>query len=187
MDRIKLVSPSEEHKDAAESYKKEFFDCGEAVINGSALLDQMEYDEWLVNTKRNSNPQTARADWVPASTFFAIRESDSRIIGMIDIRHNLNNEFLAQYGGHIGYSVRPGERRKGYAAKMLQQALDYARCLGLSNVMLGCYSDNLASKKTIETCNSRLTEVKPYLDGRMMNVYWIDLTIIYSSSFSSTI
>lgn len=112
-----------------------------------------------------------------ASTFFAIRKSDEKIIGMIDIRHNLNNEFLAQFGGHIGYSVRPHERKKGYATVMLLQALDYVRHLDLHKVMLGCYSYNLASKKTIEKCGGKLAEVKPYLDGKSMDVYWITLSM----------
>lgn len=175
MDKIKLVLPTKEHKIEAEHYKEEFFAAGETVINGSALLDQMEYDDWLEHTENNRNPQTVKSDWVPADTFFAILVNSGRIVGMIDIRHNLDNDFLASYGGHIGYSVRPGERQKGYATEMLRQALVYAKSLGLSKVMLGCRSDNLASKKTIEACGGTLTEVKPYRDGDMMNVYWITL------------
>lgn len=177
MDKIKLVLPTKEHKTEAEQYKKDFFDAGEFVINGSALFDQMEYDEWLVYTENNRNPQTVKSDWVPADTFFAVHENSGRIVGMIDIRHNLDNDFLASYGGHIGYSVRPGERQKGYATEMLRQALVYAGKLGLSKVMLGCRSDNLASRRTIEACGGTLTEVKPYRDGDRMNVYWITLRV----------
>lgn len=175
MDSIKLIFPALEQESAAESFRREFFDHGEAVINGSALFDQMQFAEWLENTQNNSHPDTVRADWVTAHTFFVVRESDEQIIGMIDVRHNLDNEFLAEYGGHIGYSVRPSERRKGYATDMLRKALAFAKQLGLAKVMLGCYSDNLASKKTIEKCGGRLADVKPYLDGKMMDVYWIAL------------
>lgn len=177
MERIKLVSPAWEHKSAAERFKKEFFNCGERIINGSALLDKLEYGEWLEKIKENSSPETVSADWVVADTFFAVRESDGEIVGIIDIRHNLDLDFLAQYGGHIGYAVRPAERRKGYAAEMLRQALDHARGLGLSKVMLGCYSDNTASKRTIEKCGGVFTEEKRYLDGQRMDVYWIALGI----------
>ena len=93
---------------------------------------------------------------------------------MIDVRHSLDNEFLANFGGH-GYSVRPSERRKGYAAQMLELALGYAKTIGLSCVMLGCYSDNEASIKTILKCGGVLDETKPYADGKSMNVYWISL------------
>lgn len=175
METIKLAAPAVEHQAAAEDYKGEFFSAGEAVINGSALLDQMEYPGWLEHVRQNSSPHTVQPDWVVSSTFFAIRERDGRIIGMIDIRHSLSNEFLAQYGGHIGYSVRPGERRRGYATQMLKLALAYARSLGLSRVMLGCYSDNLPSKKVIETCGGVKTATKPYTDGKPMDLYWIEL------------
>lgn len=175
MEKIQLILPTSEHRAAAEAFKQEFFDWGETTISGSALLDQMDYPQWLKNTLSNNDPQTIRSDWVAASTFFAIRESDNFIVGMIDIRHNLNHDFLSQYGGHIGYAVRPNQRQKGYATEMLEQALDFARDLGLSQVMLGCLADNIASKKTIEKCGGKLAEVKPYLDGHMMAVYWITL------------
>ena len=61
------------------------------------------------------------------------------VIEDVDIRHNLDNYFLASYGGHIGYSVCPSERRKGYAVQMLGLTLEYAKYIHLSRVMLGCY------------------------------------------------
>jgi predicted acetyltransferase len=175
MNEILLISPEPEHRAMAEEFKREFFDCGETVINGSALLDRMEYPDWLEHIRRAQNPETAGPDWVVADTFLACRKSDGKLVGIIDIRHSLDNAFLAAYGGHIGYSVRPGERRKGYAASMLRQALTYSISLGLSAVMLGCYADNLASQKTIEKCGGVLTETKPYLDGKPMLIYWIKL------------
>lgn len=175
MNKLTFVKPVLSHKNDAEAFKQEFFDCGETIINGSALLDQMEYDEWLVNTDNNRSADTVRNDWVVADTFFAVRKSDNKIVGIIDIRHNLNNEFLTLYGGHIGYAVRPCERKKGYASEMLGMACEYAKSLGLDNVMLGCYSDNTASVKTIEKCGGILTEQKPYADGKPMRIYHINL------------
>lgn len=172
---LTLELPTILHEQSANEYKQEFFQSGETVINGSALLDQMEYADWLKNTERNSSPATVRPDWVVASTFFAVRKRDGKIIGMIDVRHNLNNSFLAQYGGHIGYSVRPSERRKGYAVQMLKLAIQYARSLSIDKVMLGCHSDNIASQKTILKCGGVLTETKTDADGKPVNVYWITL------------
>lgn len=175
MNDLELVRPTAAHKDLAEEFKKEFIQHGETVIHGSALLDQLDYDAWLDHIRRSGSLRTVMPGWVPADTFFAIRKRDSRIIGMIDIRHNLDNEFLSSYGGHIGYAVRPGERRKGYAAQMLRLALDHARKLSLSKVMLSCDADNLASIKTIEKCDGILTETKAYTDGRPIHIYWITL------------
>ncbi|EPY6468129.1 GNAT family N-acetyltransferase [Clostridium sporogenes] len=173
MEILEFRTPTVQYKNQAEAFKQEFFDYGETVINGSALLDEMTYDNWLANTLNNSSPKTVRSDWVVANTFFVIRKTDNKIIGIIDIRHNINNDFIAAYGGHIGYSVRPSERRKGYATQMLKMALEFERTIGLEKVMLGCYSDNIDSIKTIEGCGGIRSEEKLYIDKNPMYVYWI--------------
>ena len=175
MDAIQLKLPALEDESRAEEFKNEFFANGEKVINGSALYDQMEYREWLIHTNHCANAETVSDDWVVSTNFFAVRKSDEHIVGIIDIRHSLDHPFLAQYGGHIGYAVRPSERQKGYATQMLKLALDYAKSIGLNKVMLGCYADNASSIKTINKCGGVLTETKPYADGKPMNVYWIAL------------
>jgi len=174
MAEIVLELPTADHESRANQFKEEFFLHNEPVINGSALFDQMDYKEWLEYTTKNRNPDIVSKEWVTASTFFGVRKSDLKIVGMIDIRHNLDNDFLASSAGHIGYSVCPSERMKGYAVQMLSLALEYAKSIRLSRVMLGCYSDNTASIKTILKCGGVLTETKPYADGKSMNVYWID-------------
>ena len=97
------------------------------------------------------------------------------MIGMIDVRHSLDVPILKEYAGHIGYSVRPTERKKGYATKMLKLALKYCNSIGLNQVMLGCYTSNLASIKIIEQCHGTIIEQKPYLDKKQMYIYNIDL------------
>ena len=173
MNKIELQLPTLLHKPAAENFKSEFFEMQERVINGSALLDQMEYDEWLIHNTNNRHESTVSSDWVAATTFFAVRISNNKIIGMIDIRHNLENEFLTQYGGHIGISVRPSERKKGYATEILRLGLEYAKSLNIEKVMVACYSDNIPSVRVIEKCGGVLSEVKPYEDGKLVNIYWV--------------
>lgn len=70
-------------------------------------------------------------------------------IGVIDLRHHINHPVLSVWGGHFGYSVRPDERRKGYAKEMLRLNLQNCRSYGLSKVMITCDCDNTASEKTI--------------------------------------
>jgi len=55
MNDVVLVFPTIEHEDKANEFKKEFFDYGEKVINGSGLLDQLEYREWLKHTEKYRN------------------------------------------------------------------------------------------------------------------------------------
>ena len=175
MGHLKFILPAEEHKDRAAAFKQEFFDNGETVIHGSGLLDQLDYTSWLAHTTKYRLETTAGDDWVPSTTFFVVHTDTQSMVGIVDIRHHIRHPFLAEYGGHIGYAVRPSERRRGYAAEMLSLALVYAKSLGLERVMLSCYADNIGSIKTIKKNNGVLTEEKNYPDGRPMHVYWIDL------------
>lgn len=175
MKNLIMVLPTKDMEEKANAFKNSFFTEGEFVINGSALFDHLEYFEWLEINEANRDAATVRADWVPATTFFALRESDDKIVGIIDIRHNLNNANLAAYWGHIGYSVAPEERNKGFAVQMLNFAKDYAAKLGLNKVMLSCPASNTASIKTIVKCGGVLTGTVPYGDDTMLNIYWIDL------------
>ena len=173
--RLVLEEASAKHREAALGLKQEFLEAGETVMNGSALLDQMEFDEWLANCISNGNPETVRDDWAVATTYFATRVCDGAVVGMIDIRHSLATDLLAQYGGHIGYCVRPTERRRGYATQMLALGLEKCREFGIPSVRIGCYANNEASIRTIKANGGVLVEEKPYLDGDLMNVYSITL------------
>jgi len=77
-----------------------------------------------------------------------IRKSDNKLVGMIQVRHRFN-DYLEKYAGHIGYSVRPCERRKGYAKKMLKMVFPFCREIGLDRVMITCADSNIGSEKTI--------------------------------------
>ena len=174
-ERLVLEEAAEKHREAAMALKQEFLDAGEPVMNGSALLDQMEFDEWLANCTRNSSPDTVSSDWAVATTYFAVRASDGTVVGMIDVRHSLATDYLKEYAGHIGYSVRPSLRRRGYATQMLALALEKCRAFGVPVARLGCYASNEASIRTIEANGGTLVEEKPYLDGVPMHIYEIAL------------
>jgi len=185
MTEIELQLPTLQHKIAAENFKSEFLEMQEPVIYGSALFDQMEYEQWLIHNTNNRQESTVSIGWVTATTLFAVRKRDLKIVGVIDIRHNLGNEFLAQYGGHLGYSVRPSERKKGYATEILKMGIEYAKSLNIEKLMIACFSDNIPSIKTIEKCGGVLSETKPYTDRqfinipnseeKLVNIYWIYL------------
>lgn len=174
MEEIKLVIPAKAHEEMVANYLREHRENGEQDIHGGSLIEKApSYGEWLEQVQGNSDEKTVHPDWVVSSTFFGVRESDGWMVGMIDIRHRLN-DFLRSYGGHIGYGVRPSERGKGYATGMLRLGLGYCKTLGLPEVMLACDKDNSASAKTIMKCGGILEREFCHTDGKTVQVYWIN-------------
>ncbi len=171
---LRLARPTAAMRAAAEAYKREHWQCGEYELHGSALLDKMDYEEWLALVRDNERAETARPDWVVADTFFVVRSCDGRIVGMADIRHTLN-DFLKNYGGNIGYGVRPSQRGRGYGAEILRLALGHAKAVGLKRALLACYADNIPSRRVIEGCAGRLARTAGDADGREILFYWIEL------------
>lgn len=174
-DELRLVFPEEQHKTAALEYRDEFIRNGETVINGSGWLDGIRnYTDWLAHVRRNKNRSKPDERWVPATTFFAVRNFDERIVGMIDVRHTLKDE-MKKYGGNIGYSVRPSERNKGYANRMLGLGLRFVKELGLSSVILTCDKNNPASWKVIQNWGGIMVQEYLHESGIMVQVYRIDV------------
>ena len=104
-------------------------------------------------------------------TFFAVDENE-RIVGIIDLRHTLN-DFLKDFG-NSGYSVRPSERRKGYATEMLRQVLQVAKQAGLQEVHLSVERNNEPSVKTIVR-NGGTYERSFEFEGEEADIYRIVL------------
>ena len=173
MTELTLVPPSAQHADQIEAYKQEFLQSGD-VMNGTAGLDAAEtVAEWIASVPRNLREETVRPGWAPSTTLLGVRCADDRLVGIIDIRHRLNDELL-QYHGHIGCSVRPCERRKGYAAEMLRQGLLLCREWGLDRVLVTCDRRNIASAKTILKNGGVLENEVPYQDS-LWQRYWVEL------------
>lgn len=173
MDKIILVKPDLSYADEIIKYKEESL-AESPIINGSAGLDRFSSIEiWFEELKKRSCEDTVPKGLVPSSTYLGIREKDNYIVGMIDIRHYLN-EYLTQVGGHIGYGVRKTERNKGYAKQMLKLALEKCKELKIKKVLITCDEDNIASEKVILSANAKLEDIRN-VDGENKKRFWIDL------------
>ena len=175
MDDILLTQPEEKHAEAVMEYREEFIVNGELPIHGAPLLEEFaDYSDWLRLARNDFSVSPLAEGWVDATTLLAIRKANGQLLGIINIRHELN-DFLRTYGGTIGFSVRPEERRRGYATKMLTCALGYCRDLGLREVLLSCHTDNEASRKTILACGGELDHEGIFTDGLPMQMYRISM------------
>lgn len=150
---IKLVKPSKE-------YKESFFEAVEEWGNriGFKILsvddyvkvkNQNDFDN-LLNSLENAEKGIGLPDgFVPYSDLWLI--ADEKMAGVVNIRHNLDNPVLTEWGGHIGYQIRPSYMGKGLAVPMFLAALDFAADnLKIEKIMVSCNENNIPSRKTIE-------------------------------------
>ena len=149
-----LEEPTIKRKQEVIELIKEFKDYNSEVA-GSSFLDKKinNYENWLEfleEIKNNNNENLC-----PGIQYFLIRKNDNKIVGLINIRYNLN-DWMMKYGGHIGYSIRPTERNKGYSKINLYLALEKCQKLGLKEILITADDDNIASYKTIETFGGEL-------------------------------
>ncbi|MGN1346598.1 MAG: GNAT family N-acetyltransferase [Eubacteriales bacterium] len=176
MENLRLIPPSADYADAILDFKRELASAGDAdaFAGCSFLEDCATVAEWLVLLKQRESPDTCPAGTVPSDAYLAVRISDNRIVGMIDLRRHIQHPVLGLWGGHMGYSVRPSERGKGYAREMLHRNLQNARARGIDRVLLTCSRNNPASRKTIVACGG-VFEKEILVDGECIQRYWITL------------
>ena len=154
MEKFKFVVPTIEWKKKAIDFINEFYKYN-SNINGTGGLQRYldNYEGWLEKLEEDYTRQPSE-EKVPARTYFFVRESDNKIIGMINIRLALN-ESLKKYGGHIGYSIRPTERGNGYNKINLYLGLKVCKEYGIEEVFMDADKDNPASWKTIESLGGK--------------------------------
>ena len=171
--KLHLRQPEASDREQVMAYREEFLAI-DSRMDGTCALDQYDdFDAWLANVRAYSAPETTPAGKVPATQYLALDENE-HLVGMVNLRHCLN-DYLLEFGGHIGYSVRPADRKNGYAIQMLRLALDEAKALGLDRVRIACDRYNIASAKTIQA-NGGVLDGERYdpQDGTLTQRYWIE-------------
>ena len=170
-----LIKPDASMIDQIAGYRAAFLASGESM-DGTGPLRRMEDPlEWLAFNRLAEQPETKPDNWVPSEQFAFLRESDRKIVGMTQFRHEFN-DFLRDFGGNIGYSVHPQERRKGYAKRMLMECLKVCKAFGLERVLITCLAENEASRRTILSCGGVYDKtVYCERDNVHLERYWIEL------------
>ena len=182
MEKFYFEIPGISRKEDAIDYIREFLEYG-SEINGAGGLHRFldDYEGWLKKLDLDYI-QVPNEERVPARTYFLVRESDSRIVGMINIRLALN-ERLSHYGGHIGYSIRPTERGKGYNNINLYLGLKVCRKYGIEQIFMDADLENPASWKTMEAFGG--VRIREYYDDVNAHCTVVDYNIDVSRALDS--
>ena len=170
---LELVIPNENYKEQVMNYLEEHIQNGEYELHGDGGLDHLkDYDKWLLKIRFDMKVNSDK-EIVPSTLYLAIRKSDNKLVGMIQIRHKLNETLLKKYG-HIGDGVRPSERKKGYSTEMIKLALEKCKLLNIHKVLITCDKDNVASARTIIKNGGVLENEIEEENGNIIQRYWID-------------
>jgi len=163
---MKYRLPKLKDKEIIKKYIKEHYSCNIQKLNGSTKLLAMNFEEWVKMINDNAN--IGDDEWGKSLTYLVFNDEDE-LVGLLNIRYDLTNEKAMEFG-HIGYGVRPSQRRKGYATKMLQFALNECKKYGKEKVIVACYKENKGSANVILKNNGKLIKENNVLIE--INDYW---------------
>lgn len=164
---MRLERPSMKWRREHIAYMKEW-DEDRMTPSSFHLNESISYETYL---EELAVKEAGHGNRVPNTNYFLV--DDERIIGMVNIRHGLN-DYLRQVDGHIGYGIRPSERRKGYATYLLSEALNITDQLGIRSVLVTCNEDNIASAAVIVKNGGAEDEVFLEPHGNLVRRFWIE-------------
>ncbi|REE91354.1 putative acetyltransferase [Paenibacillus taihuensis] len=166
-----LVKPSTELKEAYMTFYREWNLSGEDIVPWVVSLDPSDFDAYVRHLNEACLEEKVSEGWVPHSTYWLV-DDEGKVVGAANIRHRLNQKLL-ESGGHIGYGVIPSERRKGYATRILEQALQETDALGIREVLVCCDDGNIGSERTIVRCGGQYESSFTEAHGNVVKRFWI--------------
>ncbi|MBD1371834.1 GNAT family N-acetyltransferase [Hazenella sp. IB182357] len=170
---IYLVKPTVSMKEAYVSFYEEWKQSGEEMIPSVIQKDPSAFEKMVQALHDAEAGRNLAAGRVPASTYWLVTAS-AKVVGAVNIRHRLT-PYLYHRGGHIGYGIRPTERGKGYAKRLLALSLEQAKLWGIKRVLVTCDEQNIPSRRTI-LANGGIPD-RNFIEenGNVVQRFWVDL------------
>lgn len=170
---IDLVRPTLDLENEYLDLYNEWKESGENMVPWVISKNPSDFQAMVDFLQENEKGENLPEGWVPDSTYWLVNDKN-KILGAVNIRHALNEKLLNS-GGHIGYGIRPSERRKGYATQILALALEKTRSMGIDRVLVVCDAVNIASERTIVK-NGGVEDISyTEEDGNVVKRFWIEL------------
>ncbi|OPD48612.1 GNAT family N-acetyltransferase [Bacillus thuringiensis] len=170
---VSLLTPTTDLQEEYLDFYNEWKDSGETMIPWVITKNPANFPAMVQELLDAHNGINIPETWVPDSTYWLVTD-ENKIVGAVNIRHSLT-EHLFNAGGHIGYGIRPSERRKGYATKLLALSLEKTKELDITKVLVVCDAVNTASEKTILHNGGIRDDDFTEEDGSIVRRYWIEL------------
>ena len=165
---MELRRPRLADKETVLEMMAEFEKSQSAHDGGFWDTENFVYEEWLETNMQKEMGINLPENHVPSIQFVSF-DDVGRALGFLNLRLRLN-EGLLHYAGHIGYSIRPSERGKGYAKETLRQGLQVAKEKNIKKALVTCSVNNPASRAVILANGGLLEDVR---DG--VECYWIEV------------
>jgi predicted acetyltransferase len=168
--RLTLVPPSLDLEHGYMAMVREFVDAGEQqYVHEDVLFTQgfAAYVDWLGRGERGE-----LEGLVPWSACWAVDADTRALVGMGSLRHRLS-PWMAQFGGHIGYRVRPALRRRGLGVVLLRMMLDQARARGIDKALVVCTPENIGSQGVLRR-NGAVFDGEVSTEGHRLWRYRVD-------------
>ena len=172
-----LAKPDLVHYEAYRAMREEWLADGSQLSPWFLNLPVNSIEDFARLVKQLNDAQFANADpGYCTTTSYLVFDRAGTLVGASSLRHYLTLEGI-RYFGHIGYGIRPGQRRKGYAKEVLRLMLAEAKRMKLYRVLLGAHDTNVGSCKTIEACDGVLENIVPDPEDetQLVKRYWIDI------------